>query len=384
MWGYCFARRCRSSSGAIAAGVFILAGCGASDDGSELTEQKDASVADATGWPDTGAPGDAGNADAAADAADATDATAAPEPISRAPCEVGRCWLNAPALSGACGTAIVHEDFGTGLYNVHRFPLAAPAGVSVEATLQVTGGSWSPALIVQADGTTLYDGEHALVGDSVKIDALASGQGKSSASVRITAQVDTPLHVFVTSWEVIDDGFAPQMPSGAAYTLTVFADCPAPSATCPMHPDSITKFASGYFTSSDSDDPSSPNYNPYKRDKRTQHSGYDLEAPLGTQVLATQNGKIVSATTTDTDECGLSVNLAADSGVTFRYCHLQSVLVTSGSVQVGQVIGLNGKSGNANLPHVHFAYLDAPNVTGSGTDAQKSVKVNQYVDNLCR
>jgi murein DD-endopeptidase MepM/ murein hydrolase activator NlpD len=105
---------------------------------------------------------------------------------------------------------------------------------------------------------------------------------------------------------------------------------------------------------------------------------------MGVAVLATQNGTVISAVTTNTTDCGLSVNLAAESGVTFRYCHLDSVVVTCGPVVMGQPIGPNGMTGNAKGPHVHFVYLDAPNVTGSGTDAQKSRKVNQYIDGLCR
>lgn len=306
-------------------------------------------------------------------------------PTPRAPCEQERCWLNAPALRGACGTTTKHENFETGRYNVHRYPFAAPGGVSVDLTLDATGGAWNPALLVLAvDGTTLYDGEHALTGGAVEIEGLASGMGGSSAKVRIIARADTPLHVFVTSWSVIDGGFAPPMPLDATYTLIVFADCPPPIATCPMDPDSITTFGSGYFTEADSDDPNAPNYSPYKRDSRNKHSGYDLHAPLDTPVVATQSGAIVSSETADVGDCGLSVNLAVDSEVTFRYCHLNSVLVTSGDVQAGQVIGACGKTGNAKAPHVHFVYLDAPNVTGSGTSAQKSEKVNEYIDNLCR
>jgi len=295
--------------------------------------------------------------------------------------------MNAPALSGACGNAKVDEDFSTQLYNSHRFALSAQAGLSVELSLDVTAGSWSPALlVVAADGTTLYDGEIALVGEAVKIEPLASGKAASSAKLRITATSDTPLDVFVTAWSVIEGGFAPAMPSDAQYTLSKVADCPPSAAVCPVAPESITKFGSGYFTTSDSSDPNSPNYSPYKRDTRSEHHGYDIYALLGTEVVATETGTIVSAATAPAsdDLCGKSVNLAADSGITLRYCHLDSVLVTSGSVQAGQVIGTCGQTGNAKAPHVHFTYLDAPNVKGVGTWEQKSIKVNAYVDSLCQ
>lgn len=80
----------------------------------------------------------------------------------------------------------------------------------------------------------------------------------------------------------------------------------------------------------------------------------------------------------------LSINLAANSGVTFRYCHLNKVMVTSGPVKAGQQIATNGKTGNAIAAHVHFVYINAPNVTTSGALSQRSSKVNQYIDSLCR
>lgn len=294
--------------------------------------------------------------------------------------------MNAPALSGACGNATVAEDFSSGLYNVHRYQLSAQAGLSVELVLDVTGGSWSPALLVlAADGTTLYDGEVGAVG-STSIQGLASGKNASTARVRISALADTPLDVFVTSWGVVEGGFAPTMAADATYSLSKLAECPPAEAVCPIDPKDITGFDSGYFTSTDSDVPGAPNYNPYKRDKRKEHFGYDIAAPVGTVVVATQAGTIISATTAPAsdDLCGKSVNLAASSGVTFRYCHLDSVAITSGPVQLGQPLGKVGTTGNANYAHLHFAYLDAPNVTGIGTAAQKSVKVNAYVDSLCQ
>lgn len=351
----------------VAIGALVLSACGTSEEPAapavQLDDPDEPSI-DEVGWPDAGAPLPA---------------------TPRSPCASSNCWLNAPALTGACGSQTVKENFATGKYNVHRFTLSAPAGVGVDAMLEATGGSWNPALLVLAeDGTTLYDGQFGGGGGGVSVQALASGKSSSLARVRLEAQADTPLHLFVTSWAVVDGGFTPPMPGDAAYSLELAANCPLPSAKCPVDEASIIKFGSGYFTASESSDPSSANYSPYKRDSRTEHSGYDIYAPLGTPALATQSGTIVASKTTDTDLCGKSVNLTTDAGVTFRYCHLDSVVVTSGPVKAGDVIGEVGQTGNAKSPHIHFAYLDAPGVTGAGTAAQKSVKVNAYVDGLCQ
>lgn len=356
----------------------LLSGCEAPGDRAELSDPDEPELGDGpapapTAPPEQTTPPDAGTP------------PPPPAPTPRAPCATGSCWLTAPALSGGCGTTSLNQDFSSGRYNVHRYPLAALAGVTLEVTLEALAGTWSPALVVlTAGGETLYDGEVGLDSGPVKVVPVASGRGTAAAKLRITAQADTPVAVFVTSWSVIDGGFSPPMPQDARYTLSLRRSCEALGEVCPMAPDAITRFGSGYFTSAESSDPSAANYSPYKRDGRASHSGYDVLAPLGTPVVATQAGTIISASPTDVGDCGISVNLAASSGVTFRYCHLSKVLKASGSVAAGELIGLNGSTGNALAPHVHFVYLDAPNVTGSGTAAQKSVKVNAYVDRLCR
>ncbi|MBW2453448.1 MAG: M23 family metallopeptidase, partial [Deltaproteobacteria bacterium] len=303
-----------------------------------------------------------------------------PSPEQDVPCDNGSCW-DAPSVTLHCGTGTSAEDFGTGKYNVHAYSLETLAGVSVELTVQQTAGPWSPAvLLADSEGAIVHDGEISASSEALQIELLASGKDGVEASLRITSAETRPLVLYVTSWHIVEADYAPSMPTTASYLLSTFADCPPADETCPLPPSSITTFGSGYFTEADSRYPNDPNYSPYKRDSRSSHSGYDLHAPLGTPVLATQSGTIVSASETNAGLCGLSINLAADSGVTFRYCHLDEVFVTAGDVQAGDVIGLNGKTGNAKSPHVHFVYLDAPNVTGAGTASQKSEKVNSYID----
>ena len=82
--------------------------------------------------------------------------------VSRNPCTGALCWMNAPALSNACGSTTRSEDFSSGRYNVHRYPLTPPQNINVEITLTRTAGSFEPALIIQnTTGTTLYDGLNA-------------------------------------------------------------------------------------------------------------------------------------------------------------------------------------------------------------------------------
>jgi hypothetical protein len=97
--------RCRvARAGALVGGLLLAGalpgGCGSAEDGVVSGNQPDAAGVADTGWPDSS--GDAG----------APDAPAVP-PTPRAPCDTDACWLNAPTLSGACGSHTVNEDFST-------------------------------------------------------------------------------------------------------------------------------------------------------------------------------------------------------------------------------------------------------------------------------
>lgn len=319
-------------------------------------------------------------------AEDGAEPDADPEPAPLTPCDPGRCWLDAPALGGRCGASSIDEDYSSERYNVHRYPLTVPAEVSVEVRVRASAGDWSPALVVHTpDGVTIYDGEQASAdAPGIELEPRSTGRDGGPASLGLWSVEEAPLQLFVTSWEVVDGGFEPAMPADVEYALSVVADCPVPEATCPLDPARITRFGSGFFRAGASSDPASPDYDPYKRDNRTSHSGYDIYADRGTEVVATQGGDIIAASPADVGDCGRSVNLAADSGVTFRYCHLDRVLVAEGRVEPGTPIGLCGQSGNAHAPHVHFVYLDVPDERGSGAADVRSPAVNEYVDRLCR
>ncbi|MGD1855585.1 MAG: M23 family metallopeptidase [Leptolyngbyaceae cyanobacterium] len=87
---------------------------------------------------------------------------------------------------------------------------------------------------------------------------------------------------------------------------------------------------------------------------RRFHSGTDVGAPLGTPVVATQSGQVV--TSDYAGGYGLMVILHHNDGtLESRYAHLSRLLVQVGEwVEQGEVIGLVGSTGNSTGPHLHF------------------------------
>lgn len=213
-------------SAALAAVSALAFGACSGDDGASDPNQQpgDASSVSDAGWTPGDAGGDAG-VDGGGDAG--ADAAPPPEPTQHAPCDQGTCWA-AGTLSSFCGSSTVSEDFSSGKYNVHDYTVLLPAGVKVDFMLSATGGTWSPALIVNAQGgTTLYDGEVGASG-AVSVTAVSSGKSGAVAKVSLTASTDTAVNVFVTSWDVVNGGFTPTMPTSATYDLKTDVDCTPP------------------------------------------------------------------------------------------------------------------------------------------------------------
>jgi len=86
---------------------------------------------------------------------------------------------------------------------------------------------------------------------------------------------------------------------------------------------------------------------------RNPHNGEDISAPLGTDVLATNDG-IVRLTV---EHFFSGKGIFVDHGLGFysMYFHLSEVLVKDGEpVKAGQVVGKVGATGRATGPHLHW------------------------------
>jgi murein DD-endopeptidase MepM/ murein hydrolase activator NlpD len=84
------------------------------------------------------------------------------------------------------------------------------------------------------------------------------------------------------------------------------------------------------------------------------HTGIDLVAPFGSQVLAADDG-VVALVGSSSSGYGNYVVLAHSGGLDTLYGHLATSLVTVGQKVVqGQPVGLEGSTGNSTGAHVHF------------------------------
>jgi murein DD-endopeptidase MepM/ murein hydrolase activator NlpD len=87
---------------------------------------------------------------------------------------------------------------------------------------------------------------------------------------------------------------------------------------------------------------------------RAPHSGADLRAPVGTEVLAANHGRVVLIG--DYFFAGRSVVLDHGGGLYTMYFHLSEFKVDAGAmVRRGDVIALSGMSGRVTGPHLHWA-----------------------------
>ncbi|MEC4018134.1 M23 family metallopeptidase [Streptomyces sp. H27-D2] len=82
------------------------------------------------------------------------------------------------------------------------------------------------------------------------------------------------------------------------------------------------------------------------------HTGQDFAAPTGTPAKALHSGTIKSAGWAGS--YGYRIVLQLDDGTELWYCHLSSMVKTSGQVNTGDVIARVGATGNVTGPHLHL------------------------------
>lgn len=85
---------------------------------------------------------------------------------------------------------------------------------------------------------------------------------------------------------------------------------------------------------------------------REKHSGIDVPAPSGTQIVAAQGGKVIMAGRNGS--YGNCIIIDHGNNVYSLYGHCSSLIVGKVAVKKGQKIAKVGSTGNSTGPHCHF------------------------------
>ncbi|MBQ0084568.1 MAG: peptidoglycan DD-metalloendopeptidase family protein [Clostridiales bacterium] len=87
------------------------------------------------------------------------------------------------------------------------------------------------------------------------------------------------------------------------------------------------------------------------------HTGLDISAPMGTEIMAAADGKVVKASDTN-NGYGNCVIIEHYDGYRTLYGHCSELLVEVGDyVSAGEVIALVGSTGRSTGPHLHFSII---------------------------
>jgi len=87
---------------------------------------------------------------------------------------------------------------------------------------------------------------------------------------------------------------------------------------------------------------------------KVEHKGIDLLSGIGTEVLATAEGTVVSVTRSERDR-GNQIRIDHGNGYETYYAHLGEMFVRNGQkVSKGSVIARVGNSGLSFAPHLHY------------------------------
>lgn len=99
-----------------------------------------------------------------------------------------------------------------------------------------------------------------------------------------------------------------------------------------------------------------------------RHTGLDFVAPVGTTIMAADEGKVVSAG--PAGAYGNLIEIAHGDGTRTLYAHLSDIDVRKGqAVERGEHIGDLGNTGNSSGPHLHFEVRDH----GKPVDPEKTL-----------
>lgn len=86
---------------------------------------------------------------------------------------------------------------------------------------------------------------------------------------------------------------------------------------------------------------------------RTFHNGVDIAIPIGTSLYTPVEGKVTTATYSDT--AGYYLIITTDDGWSVKYMHMDSLAVSAGdAIKKGDFVGYSGNTGQSTGAHLHL------------------------------
>jgi len=93
------------------------------------------------------------------------------------------------------------------------------------------------------------------------------------------------------------------------------------------------------------------------------HNGIDFRAPLGTPILAAEDGEVIAVGNNGRVQYGKFILIKHNNNLATLYAHLSRQIVQKGNIiKRGQVIGYSGNTGYSYGPHLHFTVYWEPSV----------------------
>lgn len=112
------------------------------------------------------------------------------------------------------------------------------------------------------------------------------------------------------------------------------------------------------------------------RPDKKLHKGIDLISMSGDRNVKAIRSGVVRVTPYDKDGFGNYISIQQEDGFRALYCHLEKVLVKPGdTIEEGQVIGVEGTSGNSTGVHLHLELRKAPYDIGDHINVAEYLKI---------
>lgn len=223
----------------------------------------------------------------------------------------------------------------------------------------------TPATVPVNQAASLATHHTVQAGDTLL--GLARSNGVSMEAIRKANNMDTDVVKLGQKLVIPAKGSTTQAAVDTRTTGSIPTPSAKPKSVKSAQPDPTTTVASISNRSSDAAKPVKSSVSSFRwpadgrvisnfgeRSSTGTNDGIDISMPIGTPIKASQKGTVIYAGS-ELEDFGNLILVSHANGWVSAYAHASSNLVRRGQkVERGQVIAKSGKSGNAQVPKLHF------------------------------